>query len=95
MAFPGSPEQKRGNVIGAVTFLATAPVIPLWYHGLFTWQVITVSLVAFPLYVSTTWIGGRYFARYGRAHYKTAALLALAVISLVTLVIALRDYMQG
>jgi uncharacterized membrane protein YfcA len=95
MAHPGGPERQRGNVIGAVTFLGTAPLVPLTYLGLFTREVIAVSLAVIPIYLFTTWIGQRYFLRYGRDYYRKVALYALTLVSSVTLAIAVRDFAQA
>ena len=93
---PGTPERQRANVIGAVTALAMCSFPALWYHGLFTADVLLLSLVLFAFYGSTTWIGARYFATGGgRDNYRNAALLALAVIGVITLGMAARDFLAG
>ena len=95
MAIPGAPEKQRANVIGAITFLSLFPALPLWYHGLFTREVVIASLAITPLYMVTTWIGTRYFSGKGHKIYRNATLVALTIISLVTLWIAVRDYVTA
>lgn len=95
LARPGTPQKQRGNVIGAVSALSLASLLPLWYHGLFTREVLIMTLVFIPLYSGTTWVGARYFAGKGGQHYRKAAMLTLAVIGIVTLGVALRDYLAG
>ncbi len=95
LARPGTPQSQRGNVIGAVSALALASLIPLWYHGLFTREVLTMSLLLVPLYMGSAWLGARYFAGKGGKHYRNAAMLALAVIGVITLGVAVRDFLAG
>ncbi|MEM6498832.1 MAG: sulfite exporter TauE/SafE family protein [Pseudomonadota bacterium] len=92
MAIPGEPEKQRANVIGAITFLSFFPAVPLWYHGMFTREVVIASLAIIPIYMITTWIGVRYFSGQGHRIYRLATLIALTMISLVTLWISVRDY---
>jgi uncharacterized protein len=95
LARPGTPQKQRGNVIGAISALSLASLLPLWYHGLFTREVLFMALVFIPLYSGTTWVGARYFAGKGGQHYRKAAMLTLAVIGVVTLGVAVRDYIVG
>ena len=76
-ARPGTVQSQRSNVVGAVSALSLASLFPFWYHGLFTREVLLMSLLFFPLYSGATWVGVRYFARKGGKHYRNAALLAL------------------
>lgn len=95
LARPGTVQSQRGNVVGAVSALSLASLFPFWYLGLFTREVLLLSLLFFPLYSGGTWVGARYFAVKGGRHYRNAAMLALAVIGVVTLGVALRDYLAG
>jgi uncharacterized membrane protein YfcA len=92
---PGTAQQQRANVIGAVTALSLCSLIPLWYHGLFTRDVIVVSVALVPVYVGATWVGTRFFSLRGHRHYRNAALLTLAVIGVLTLALAVREYLTG
>lgn len=92
LGYPGSAENQRGNVLGALTFLASAPVISLWSYGLFTREVVFMSIVAIPLYSGATVIGQRYFSSRGHLHYRYAALGALTLASLISIVVTIRDY---
>lgn len=90
---PGTPQQQRANVIGAVAALSICALGPIWYHGLITRQVIVASLILFPLYVGSTWIGARFFTRRGHRHFRNGALVILASIGFATLAVAIRDYL--
>jgi uncharacterized membrane protein YfcA len=91
----GSPQRQRANVIGAVTALNICALVPFWHYGLFTHEVIVISLAIIPFYAGETWVGARFFSRRGQRHFRNAALLTLAVIGLLTLVLAVRDYLNG
>ncbi|MGI9409108.1 MAG: TSUP family transporter [Hyphomicrobiaceae bacterium] len=95
LAQPGDAETQRANVIGAITALSVGPVVPLWYFGLFTKQVVLLSLAIVPLYMLSTFIGARYFSGNGREHYRNGALIALGLMGCVTLVVSIRDYLAG
>ena len=65
---------------------------PLWYNGVFTREVVVISLVTVPFYMVGTWLGARSFAQHGNRHFRNAALLALAVVGVLTLGLAAHDY---
>ena len=92
---PGTAHEQRGNVIGSVSALGLSSLLPLWYHGLFTREVVTMTLVFMPLYMGATWVGARYFSGKGHKHFRNAALLTTAVIGVVTLGIAVHDFWSG
>ena len=88
----GPAQQQRANVIGVVSALNVCALPPFWYYGLFTREVIIISLIIVPLYSGTTWLGTRYFSGRGQHYFRNAALLILAVIGVVTLALAVQDY---
>jgi uncharacterized membrane protein YfcA len=92
---PGSTVQQRANVIGAVTSLNLCAMFPFWYLGLFTRESLLLALMIAPLYSLAIWIGARFFGGKGRRHFRNAALLALAGIGIVTLYLAVRDYIAA
>lgn len=89
----GPAQQQRANVIGVVSALNVCALPAFWYHGLFTRQVLVISLVILPLYSGATWVGARYFRGGGQRHFRNAALGVLAVVGVVTLALAARDYL--
>lgn len=95
LARPGTAVQQRANTIGAVSGLNLCSMVPLWYFGLFTPQVILFACVMTPVYSAGTWLGTRYFATGGQRYFRNAALALLAAIGVVTLAIAARDYLAG
>ena len=90
---PGDAKTQRANVIGTVSTLALSSPAPLWYYGLFTPSVLLLSLVLFPLFTLSVWVGARFFSGGGQRHFRGAALLMLAVIGMFTLGLAVREYM--
>ena len=90
---PGSPQLQRANVIGGVTALTFCGMIPLWYHGFFTRDVIVIGFLIMPPYMLSTWLGQRYFSKQGQHIFRAAALWVLAVMGVATLGLAVRDYM--
>lgn len=92
---PDTPDRQRANVIGAVTLVSICSMPAYWYHGLFTLDVIMLSLFLFPFYVSASWVGARYFSTGGRRHFRNAALLVLAAMGALTFWLAARDVLAG
>lgn len=90
---PGTAQQQRANVIGAVSALNICALAPFWYYGLFTRDVLVLSLVIVPLYTGSTWFGARFFTQRGQRYFRNAALLTLALVGIVTLALALQDYL--
>ena len=89
---PGTAEEQRANVIGAVTALGICGVLPLWYYNLFTMEVIVISVLFLPIYVGSTWVGTQFFVKYGRSYFRNFSLIVLTLISLITLIIAISNY---
>jgi uncharacterized protein len=91
----GAPHQQRANVIGTVTALNLCGMVPFWYHGLYTLDVVMLSLAIMPAYSLSTWWGARYFKLGGSALFRNVALAALAVIGVITLGLAVQDYIRA
>ena len=92
---PGSVHQQRANVIGTLTALNFCSLLPFWYHGLFTRDVIVISFIIIPLYSGAIWLGARFFMDGGHRHFLNTALLSLAVIGVTTMALAVQDYLTG
>ena len=90
---PGAPQQQRANVIGAVTALSLCSLLPVWWYGLFTREVVFISIAVMPFYAGATWVGGKYFAHQGHRHFRNAALAALTVTGVVTFGLAVQDHL--
>ncbi len=95
LARPGDPFQQRANVIGVMSAVALAAVPTLLFYGLFTWQVIKVSLVLIPIYMGAVALGSRFFATGGQKHFRLAALGVLAAVGVATLATASYQYWLG
>ena len=92
---PGTAHQQRANVIGKLTALNFCALVPFWYHGLFTQEVIFISLMVVPLYSVSIWLGARFFIERGHRIFRNAALLSLAIIGVTTMALAIQDYLAG
>jgi len=79
-------------VIGTLTALNFCALVPFWYHGLFTRDVILISVMIVPLYSFAIWAGARFFTDRGHRYFRNAALASLTVVGVVTMALAVRDY---
>ncbi len=95
LARPGTAVQQRANTIGAVSGLNLCALVPLYLYGLFTPQVVLLSLLSIPAYSGGTWLGARHFSVGGQRYYRNAALALLAAIGTVTLLIAATGYLAA
>lgn len=89
---PGTPHQQRANVLAVVAAITLSTPIPLWWHGLFTREVLITSIGIIPVYAVFTWLGARFFTEGGAQHYRNAALVTLALVGGITLIVAIREY---
>jgi uncharacterized membrane protein YfcA len=92
LARGGEAALQRANVVGALTAISLSSLAPLWYHGLFTAEVLMAGAALVPLYSGGTWLGARYFAGQGARHFRRASILGLLVVAIVTLALSVRDY---
>jgi uncharacterized membrane protein YfcA len=89
---PGTPTQQRGNVLAVMTVVSLSTLLPQWYFGLFTREVVVTGLLLVPVYGGAILAGSRYFASSGQRYFRNAALVMLGLIGVATLLAALRDY---
>ena len=92
LAREGTAQTQRANVIGATSALTLCGLPALWYNGVLTREVVVISLVSIPFYMVGTWLGAVFFNQYGNRHFRNAALLSLAIVGVLTLLLATRDY---
>ena len=85
-------EKQRANVIGAVTMLNLCSLIPLWYYNFFSTNVVITSVTCIPLYILATWLGTRFFSRFGQEYFRNGALLVLACIGTIALIKSAFNY---
>lgn len=90
---PGSAHQQRANVIAVLAAIFASSLIPFWYFGMFTRQVLIIGIVLIPFFLGLSMVGSRYFANSGHRFYRIAALATLAIVGFVTLLAAIRDYL--
>lgn len=92
---PGTASQQRGNVLGVMTTVSLAALLPMWLHDMFTREVLVLSLLLLAPTIVSTWVGSRYFAGRGQGQFRRAALVVLALVAVVTFGSALRDFMAA
>lgn len=95
LARPGDAAQQRANTIGGITAVGFCNFPPLLYFGLFTREIILLSVLMIPFYLTGTWIGSRHFTARGGGQYRNAALLVLAGVGIVALGMSLRSVLAG
>ncbi|MFM1813467.1 MAG: hypothetical protein RLZ98_162 [Pseudomonadota bacterium] len=92
---PGTAQQQRANVIAVLAAVFCSSLIPFWYFGMFTREAMVAGLLLIPFYLGLSLLGSRYFSHSGHKFYRIAALTTLAVVGIVTLAAAVRDYFQA
>ena len=85
-------EKQRANVIGTVTTLNLCSLVPLWHYDFFSTSVVVISIMCIPLYILATWLGTRFFVRFGHEYFRNGALLVLACIGVTALIKAAFNY---
>lgn len=95
LARPGEPAQQRANTIGGITAVGLCNFPPFLYFGLFTLEVVVLSVIMVPVYLIGTWVGSRFFTTGGSRHYRNGALCVLAAVALIALGLSLRDYVTA
>ena len=76
-----------------MTAVALAGIVPLALLGLYTAKVIAVGVALIPINYAAAHLGAKYFHVGGQRHYRRAALAVLALVGVVTLLGAARDYL--
>lgn len=92
---PGEPRMQRANVLALTTAVALSSLPPLLYYGLITRRALFLGLLMVPIYSAATALGNRYFSLGGARYFRTAALIVLGVVGVVSLGFAVRDYWIG
>ena len=94
MARRGKPTQQRANTIGGITAVGLCNFPPFLYYGLFSREIVLLSVIMVPVYLAGTWVGARLFERGGGRHYRNAVLCVLAAVALISLVLSFRDFIR-
>ncbi|MCK0198326.1 sulfite exporter TauE/SafE family protein [Ancylobacter sp. 6x-1] len=69
--------QVRLNLFGFFFIATLASALAYALGGLFTWQVLKLSLLLGPLYAAGLWLGSHAFARASDRHYRIAAYVVI------------------
>ena len=92
---PGGVVSQRGTVLGVMTSIGIASLLPLLWYGLFTRASIVLGVMLLPVYLVSVALGSRYFALGGHVHYRRAALATLLAVGIATMIVAVRGYLAG
>jgi uncharacterized protein len=84
-AQPMTPQVFRATLIAyfPILDLYSGPVY--WYYGLVSWDTIWAALLALPLTLLGTWLGGRHFLGTPPQDFRRMAILLLAGLALAAL----------
>ena len=74
--------KTRANIVMTLNCLSIFTAISLFLYGTITKQLLVISCIAAPIYTFCTAAGSHYFLARGNEHFKKAALVILAFISL-------------
>jgi uncharacterized protein len=84
-AQPMTPQVFRATLIAyfPILDLYSGPVY--WYYGLVNWDTLWAALLALPLTLLGTWLGGRHFVGTPPQDFRRMAILLLAGLALAAL----------
>ena len=85
MSLPDNPTTTRANLVMALSTMSLLNLISLVFLEKITQDLVYFSALCAPVYLLINYIGARYFKQYGSAHFRTAALIVLAFIALITI----------
>jgi uncharacterized membrane protein YfcA len=95
MAQGGPTRQVRADVLAATACISVCGLASQLWFGIFTEGSLAVSALLVPIFLVSSWYGGRFFLRGGDAHFRAAALGILLVIGMAALIGSLRPLLFG
>ena len=88
MARNESAERTRSNIILSLNSMSLLTTANYFYSGLVSINLVLISVTLVPFYVGFTWYGAKHIGSSRSTYFKTAALLLLAIISIVTIALS-------
>jgi uncharacterized membrane protein YfcA len=85
MSLPDNPTTTRANIVMALSTMSSLNFASLVFLGKITQELLYFGAVCAPVYLLINYIGARYFKQHGSTHFRTAALIVLTFIALVTI----------
>ena len=85
MSLPDNPKTTRANIVMALSTMSLGNLISLAFLQRITEELLYFSILCAPVYLLINYIGARFFKQYGNAHFRTAALIVLTFIAVVTI----------
>ncbi len=89
MARNDPAEITRSNIILTMGCMSTFTLCTQFYFGMVSLNLILVSIMAFPIYLVSTWFGARYFNSSGQDYFRKGALAMLTAIAFITIIVNL------
>jgi uncharacterized membrane protein YfcA len=91
MARNDNVETTRSNIILTMGFMSLFTLLTQIFYGMVSFNLVKVSIIAFPIYLGFTWFGARYFNKSGSGYFRKGALIMLITIALVTIGISTKQ----
>lgn len=85
MSLPDNASTTRGNIVIALSSMSLINFAALLVYGQFSNDVLTFGIISAPIYVLSNYLGAKFFRQQGNEHFRRAALIALALIAIVTI----------
>ena len=85
MSLPDNPTTTRANIVMALSTMSSLNLASLLFLGKITLELLYFGALCAPVYLLINYIGARYFKQHGSTHFRTAALIVLTFIALVTI----------
>ena len=85
MSLPDNPTTTRANIVMALSSMSSLNLASLLFLGKITQELLYFGALCAPVYLLINYIGARYFKQHGSTHFRTAALIVLTFIALVTI----------
>ena len=85
MSLPDNPTTTRANIVMALSTMSSLNLVSLVFLEKITQELLYFGALCAPVYLLINYIGARYFKQHGSTHFRTAALIVLTFIALVTI----------
>ena len=85
MSLPDNPTITRANIVMALSTMSSLNLASLLFLEKITQELLYFGALCAPVYLLINYIGARYFKRFGSAHFRSAALVVLTFIAIVTI----------
>ena len=85
MSLPDSSITTRANIVMALSTMSSLNFVSLVLLEKMDLELLFFGALCAPVYLLINYIGARYFKRHGSTHFRSAALIVLTFIAIVTI----------